>query len=36
MTAKDWSDLAQKNGWSNERLGRQIIQAGKQEVKNDS
>ncbi len=30
MTAKDWSHLAKKEGWSNEQLGKQIIYAGKQ------
>ena len=29
LTAEDWSGLAFQRGWSNERLGKEIIKAGK-------
>mgnify|MGYP003112648355 FL=1 len=29
LTAEDWSGLAFQRGWSNERLGKEIVKAGK-------
>ena len=29
LTTEDWSGLAFKRGWNNEKLGREIVKAGK-------
>ena len=29
LTTEDWSGLAFKRNWSNERLGKEIVKAGK-------
>ena len=29
LTTEDWSGLAFKRGWYNEKLGREIVKAGK-------
>tara|TARA_B100000287_G_scaffold223452_1_gene210854 strand:- start:4775 stop:4954 length:180 start_codon:yes stop_codon:yes gene_type:complete len=29
LTTEDWSGLAFKRGWSNDKLGKEIIKAGK-------
>ena len=29
LTAEDWSGLAFQRGWSNEKLGKEIVKAGK-------
>ena len=30
MTAKDWYVIAKREGWTNEQLGRQIVEAAKE------
>ena len=29
LTTEDWSGLAFKRGWNNEKLGKEIVKAGK-------